>query len=196
MDTERNTEVNDEILIRGFIKGSLEDFDLLYERHKRSLYLYLSRFLPGDKATTDDLFQQTWLKVIALLPRYEERERFPAWLMRIAHNLAMDHFRRMRRNVEESFEDSMVERLPSASESPLQGIQNEELGKAISGAVAELPPELREVFLMRQSGIAFREIADIQGCSINTALARMQYALKRLRKSLAGWEDNGKGGAK
>jgi len=188
------TEVSDEVLIRGFLKGNAEDFNVIYERYRRQLYSYLNKLLSEDRGMVDDLFQQTWLKAINQFEKYEDREKCLAWLARIAHNLAMDHFRARKRRPEESADELALESLSSSAlESPLRQLQSNELDSAIDYAVRELSPELREVFLLRQNDVAFRDIAEIQNCSINTVLARMQYALKNLRKSLAGWNGGRKG---
>lgn len=183
------TERSDEELIRGFLNGNAADFDVVYERYKRQLYAYLNKILPDEQSTVDDLFQQTWLKAINQMQKYQNRERFLAWMMRIAHNLAMDYFRSKRRWAEESYDEIPDGVLPDHTcGSPLQKMVDQELGASIRHAVSELAPELREVFLLRQNDVAFKEIAEIQKCSINTVLARMQYALRNLRKSLAEWQ--------
>ena len=185
-------EVDDSVLISGYLSGKDEAFTVLYERYKSLLYNYLNRLLNGDRSRADDLFQQTWIKAVDQLERYEHRQQFSAWLLRIAHNLAIDYFRKCGRlsqyeagSLDEP--DSTVDPAGRDDE-PWQGMHREELEKAVSDAVGNLSPELREVFLLRREEISFREIAEIQKCSINTVLARMQYALKNLRKSLAEWK--------
>ena len=85
---------DDYSLIKLYLGGNAGQFDILYERYKRQIYSYLNKMLPGQSAAADDLFQQTWIKIIRQLPRYENKQRFLAWAMRIAHNLAIDHFRK------------------------------------------------------------------------------------------------------
>ena len=184
-------EVDDAILIKEYLSGDDRAFTQLYERYKALLYSYLNRLLDNDRPSADDLFQQTWIKVVDQLPRYEHRQQFSAWLLRIAHNLTIDHFRksgRLSQYEAGSLDDSeSAIDPPDRNSEPWRGMHREELEKAVSDAVGKLSPELREVFLLRRENISFREIAVIQKCSINTALARMQYALKNLRKSLADW---------
>ena len=184
---EDNTMNNypDQELIKNYLSGSNNDFDILYERYKRQLYAYLHRMLPGQHAVIDDIFQQVWIKVIAKLPVYQHNNKFQAWLMRIAHNMTIDFFRRSKKNATVSVDDddSLIQ-LPDYREMPWTNICMDELGKAVGVALEQLPVEQKEVFLMRQDKISFKDIAKIQQCSINTVLGRMQYAIKNLRKEL------------
>jgi len=175
----------DQVLIANYLSGSHKDFDILYERYKRQLYAYLHRMLPGQHAVIDDIFQQVWMKVIAKLPSYRHNNKFQAWLMRIAHNMTIDFFRRSKRNntVSVDNDDTFIQ-LPDCREMPWSNLCLDELGKAVAEALKQLPMEQREVFLLRQDKISFKEIATIQQCSINTVLGRMQYAIKNLRKTL------------
>ena len=184
-------EVDDNTLIQEYLSGNDGAFTMLYERYKSLLYSYLNRLLDGDRSTADDLFQQTWIKAVDQLAKYEDRQQFHSWLLRIGHNLTIDHFRKCGRLGQYEAgslddEESAIEPAGHDNE-PWRGMHREELEKAVAAAVGELSPELREVFLLRNEEVPFREIAEIQNCSINTVLARMQYALKKLRKSLADW---------
>ena len=185
-------EIEDNILIQEYLSGNDGAFTVLYERYKSLLYSYLNRLLDGDRSTADDLFQQTWIKAVDQLAKYEDRQQFRSWLLRIAHNLTIDYFRKCGRlgQYEAVSLDEPETPLdpPGGDNEPWRGMHREELEKALSDAVGKLSPELREVFLLRREDISFREIAGIQQCSINTVLARMQYALKNLRKSLADWK--------
>lgn len=180
-------------LIIAYRNGSADAFDILYERYRRQLYAYLNKLLPGHQAQADDMFQQTWIRAIAKLDRYQEREMFLAWLFRIAHNLTVDHFRSSRRRNEEMLGETdaetakVVEAAAGHAASPSGELDRRELADAIDKAVEGLPPDQREVFLLRQEDIAFREIAEIQNCSVNTCLARMRYAVMNLRSVLREW---------
>ena len=184
-------EIDDMTLIREYLAGDEESFRVLYERYKSLLYSYLNRLLNGDCPRADDLFQQTWIRAVDQLDRYEHRQQFSAWLLRIAHNLTIDYYRRSgrRRQYEIGSLDDPDASFdpPGHGDEPWRGMHREELEKAISEAVERLSPELREVFLLRRENVPFREIAQIQKSSINTVLARMQYALRNLRKHLAEW---------
>jgi len=182
----------DQVDDRELIARYLEDddaaaFSQLYERYRKQLYAYLNRLLSGQQAVADDLFQQSWIRVVRQLPRYRHREKFLAWLMRIAHNLAMDHYRRHRHESSQEDFDNREWFSPGGDE-PWRNLDRAELGRVLDGCIGKLPPEQREVFLLRQEEVAFREIAGIQDCSINTALGRMQYALRNLQRCLAGWQ--------
>ncbi len=178
--------LSDDELITAYLQGDDNAFDGLYERYKRQLYSYLNRLFGGQHAQIDDVFQQTWVKIIDKLPHYRSRQRFVAWAFRIAHNLAMDYYRKVGRQgvvvTDESLHDVEI------SNEPWSSIDRRELKEIIDRAVESLSPELREVFLLRQEKISFKEIADIQSCSINTALGRMQYAMKRLQQQIQNTE--------
>ena len=184
-------ERDDHELIREYLSGSDESFNVLYERYKSLLYGYLNRMLNGDCASADDLFQQTWIRAVDQLARYEDRQQFGAWLLRIAHNLAIDHYRKNGRvsqiEVVSLDEPESAVEVSGKNDEPWRAMHREELEKAIAEAVKQLPPELREVFLLRREEVPFKEIARIQNSPVNTVLARMQYALKNLRRQLAEW---------
>lgn len=189
MEKEQPQEQTDQDLIKEYLNGNPQAFDMLYERYRRPLYGYLQNLLRGEQTDADDIFQRTWLKAIDNLHKYENREKFSAWLMRIAYNLTIDLYRSSKRRAESEFDEKYEAILPAAdSFAPDADIQNQELAEAIKKAVQTLSPEIRTVFLMRCENVSFKEIAAIQQCSINTCLARMQYALKKLRSELSGWE--------
>lgn len=182
-------EASDEKLIKSYLSGNASGFNMLYERYKKQLYAYLNRLLAGEQAQADDIFQQTWIKIIHRLPKYRCEGKFLGWAMRIAHNQAMDHFRKqkVRGGVHEA-DDERIES-PDNNAEPWKDMHHTELKEALESAIKQLSPELREVFLLRQDGISFKEIAAIQDCSINTALGRMQYALKNLQVLLEDWKE-------
>ena len=147
--------------------------------------------LPGQHAVVDDLFQQTWIKIIHQLPKYQDKQRFLGWAFRIAHNLSIDYFRKGKREVLAS-NDTLLDKveLESHENSPLHEMDRDELKGAIKDAVEILPDDLKEVFLLRQNEVTFKEISTIQKCSLNTAIGRMQYAMKNLQKTLYKWKEN------
>jgi len=187
MASGTRNEFPDERLIKGFLEGESSDFNILYERYKRQLYSYLNRLVPGQGALVDDIFQQTWIKIINQLPKYKNKERFLAWIMRISHNLAIDHFRRSKYADMSVPIDEKQDLLSDDYGEPWKDIDREALEKALDWALEQLTPELKEVFILRQDDLSFKEIAEIQQCSINTALGRMQYALKNLQGLLKDW---------
>jgi len=189
MNTEQNAgETADDVLIRHYLSGDEQAFNTLYERYRRPLFAYLNR-LVDNTATADDLFQQTWLKAIRNLKNYENRFLFFGWLTMIAHNLAMDFFRRQKTAAEISVESEDVGEIPNDSPDSWMEMDRASFEKALEKALTLLPEEQREVFALRKAGIPFKEIAEIKKCSINTALGRMNYALKNLRKTLSEWRD-------
>lgn len=192
MKRQAEIEPSDEQLVGSYLEGDQYCFEKLYERYKRRLYSYLNRLVfRADLA--DDIFQQTWIKVVHQLPRYQSHGKFQAWLLTIAHNCAMDHFRKERRRNEVPDEHVSPLTAPDIDEG-WRKLDRQALATALSAALAKLPAEQREVFVLRQEGVSFKEIAEIQDCSINTALGRMQYALRGLRKRLVEWNDKGGAG--
>ncbi len=176
----------DAVLIGRFLRGDESAFAALYDRYRRQLYAFLNNLI-GPGAECDEVFEETWLKVIDKLPAYKDDGRFGAWLFRVGRNQFYDRLRRSRRERENLSLD--VEEPPPvaapAGYGPGERMELNEVEQLVNAAVAELPKEMRETFLLRQQGVAFKEIAEIQQCSINTALSRMQYALRALRKALS-----------
>ena len=180
---------NDEDLIARYAKGETDALSVLFERYRRPLYGFVARMSPS-AADADEVFQEVWLRVINKAKTYR-KDRFRGWLYRIAHNLMIDRSRCRKPNVSldaatgDEGTETLVDRVPSKGRSPSDAAEGAELRASIQSAVARLPPEQREVFLLRTEGdVPFKEIAQMQGVSINTALARMQYAISRLRKLL------------
>ncbi len=187
-------EYSDYELISAYLAGDESAFEELYHRYRRMLYAYLNGLLPGRQAEADEVFQLAWIKVVDQLKSYRDQGCFSAWLFRIARNLLIDRVRKDKHEtgmVELDREDAPAVAAPAGSE-PWRPLDEEDLGSAIRQALAELPQEQREVFLMRSHAeMPFKEIAKVQQCSINTVLARMQYALKHLRASLSSFDKGG-----
>ncbi len=179
----------DNDLIKAYLHGDADAFTVLYERYKRQIYSFLLKMLAENNSTIDDLFQQVWLKTMKNLHRYRNQERFLAWLFSIARNTALDHFRKQKKNYifSELDREDKPETEDTLQEEPWRNMDRNELLEAVEAALVLLSPEQREVFVMRQDGLSFKEIAKIHDCSINTALARMQYAMKNLQKELTQW---------
>jgi RNA polymerase sigma-70 factor (ECF subfamily) len=181
METDSNP--TDMALIDAYQAGDAESFSVLYERYRRPLYRYLNGMLPGQTSTVDEIYQQAWIKATNNIGKYRENS-FLSWLIRIARNTAIDHFRREQRRQHVDIDETPV---AASGTEPWRDMGNSELTAAISKAVSELPDDQREVFLMRQEEISFKDIATAQDCSINTALGRMRYAVLSLRKQLREW---------
>ena len=180
---ENVTETTPDILlIKAYLKGKNQAFDILYYRYRKQLYGYLNNLLRGSSIDVDDIFEETWLKVIDKLPGYTDDGRFSAWLFRLAHNIFIDHIRKNRNRYFQSIDQEETPDLPTPDHHrPGEELSNQELAEAIAHAVGKLSAEQKEVFLLRQQELSFKEIANIQQCSLNTVLSRMHYAIKNLR---------------
>ncbi len=186
---------NDTVLIERYLAGDTDALSILVEKYRRPLYGYVHNMTGGNE-DADEIFQETWFRAMRKLPRFRH-DNFFGWLARIAHNLVIDRARRRKPGFsldEEAYDDSADSRganFAGKTASPRENIANLELAGRIRRAVEELPPEQREVFLLREEAdLPFKEIARIQHTSINTALARMQYALRKLREVLKNDYDN------
>jgi RNA polymerase sigma-70 factor (ECF subfamily) len=173
--------------IERYRQGDAEALNELVERYRRPLFGFILRMTEGHD-DADEIFQEVWFRAIRNLNSYRDN-RFFSWLFRIAHNLIIDRIRRRKPEVPIDDEDA-ADRLffdqGSTAASPSKALADRELHRRIKAAVGELPLAQREVFLMRmEAELPFKDIADIQRTSINTALARMSYALDKLRKTLA-----------
>ena len=174
-------------LLAAYRRGDAEALGRLVEKYQRPLFGFLARFAarPGE---ADEWFQETWVRAIQHMNLFRQKNLL-GWLFRIAHNLVIDQARRKKPDC--SLDDPLPGGEPRASQIPAPALSpaleaaGRDLGRHIAAAAGRLPPEQREVFWLRmEAGLPFKEIARIQRCSINTALARMQYALQKLRTDL------------
>ncbi len=187
MTTTGRTEPTDWSLLARYKRGDVDALEMLVERYRRPLYGFILNMTEG-REDADEVFQEVWFRTIRKLGLYRQKN-FCGWLMRIAHNLVIDRARRRKpdRSLDEEHAGggSLAGVLPSRDRGPTDNVQATDLGQAIARAVATLPDEQKAVFVMRvKAELPFKEIAKIQGVSINTALARMQYALSKLRPLL------------
>ncbi len=190
----------DEALMLAFRAGDSRAFNELVQRHRGPVFNFLLR-LVGDRARAEDLLQETWLKVVRSAPSYETKAKFTTWLYTIARNLCVDASRRDRHRNAASLdqasgsssnatssedERALGERIPDRSTTPERSAYGAQLKKAIEMALTKLPPEQREVFLLREyAGVPFKEIAEVTQTPENTVKSRMRYALEGLRRTLA-----------
>jgi len=181
-----NVQIPDALLVRNYIAGDENALATLISRHQSKIYGFIYSKI-ADRDVSDDIFQDTFIKVIRTLKSnsYNEEGKFLPWVMRIAHNLIVDHFRKnkkmpMFRETEEfSIFNVMSDNEPNVEASMITTQVESDLQRLIE----ELPADQKEVLVMRMyQDLSFKEIADITGVSINTALGRMRYALMNLRK--------------
>jgi len=182
-------DTSDEDLLERYVKGDTAALGELVERYWKPLHGFIARMAPTPQ-DADDVFQEVWGKVIRKAAEYK-RERFRGWLFRISHNLLIDRARcrkpmlSLDETSREGSAPSLGERLASGGLSPAEQVEGRDIGRRVGAALRELPKEQREVFVLRmEADMPFREIAKLQGVSINTALARMQYAIRKLRREL------------
>ena len=184
-----NIVKSDKELIERYQDGDVHSFELLIGRYQKQVYSYILT-LVKDKQLADDVFQDTFVKVIQTIKSkgYKDDGRFVQFAMRIAHNLVIDHFRKENRipTVESSSEDyNYIDNVPITDASVEQGMIVDQVHSDLHSMIAFLPDEQREVLRMRIfDDMSFKDIADITNVSINTALGRMRYALINLRKMM------------
>jgi RNA polymerase sigma-70 factor, ECF subfamily len=179
--------MDDTALMLRYRDGDVRAFEILYERHKAPLYRYLQRTCHS-REVADDVFQEVWSKVIASRGRYEARAQFNTFLFRIAHNCAIDHFRRAGRRQESGAPaaDDVAEQVGAAEhERPDAALAESQLRSDFRRALDELPPEQRDVFVLyEESGLSLEDIGKITGVAMETAKSRLRYALAKLRGAL------------
>ena len=183
-----DSRFSDSQLVSLYQNGNEEAFEMLLHRHKSRVYtaIYL---IVKDRYTAEDLLQETFVKAINTIRdgRYNEEGKFLPWISRIAHNLAIDHFRKTKRYPEVVLEDGsrLFNSLNFAEDSMESKQIQKETQSKLRGYIKELPVEQKQVLIMRHFlQMSFQEIADRTGVSINTALGRMRYALINLRKKM------------
>ena len=189
-------ETSDEGLMLAFRAGDARAFELLVRKHRTPVFNFVLRYV-GSRARAEDVLQETWLKVVRSAREYEPKAKFSTWLYTIARNLCVDSARKESYRQTASLEASVTgaegdesrplgESLPDEGVSPERGAYNARVRPLLERALAGLPEEQREVFVLREySGIPFKEIAEVTGVSENTVKSRMRYALEGLRRRLA-----------
>ncbi len=184
----RKYAIGDSELISQYKKGNEGAFAILVNRHKKRIYTTIYMIVK-DQYLAEDLMQETFVKVVHTIKsgRYNEEGKFLPWVSRIAHNLAIDHFRKAKRYPTIVMEDgSNIFNSIEFSEDSYESHQiQEDINALLRGFIKELPDAQREVLMMRHyMQMSFQEIADATGVSINTALGRMRYALINIRKKM------------
>ncbi|WP_452220748.1 RNA polymerase sigma factor [Lacinutrix salivirga] len=182
----RKETISDATLVSAYINGDESALEMLIKRHKQRIYSFIySKVFDRDLA--EDVFQDTFIKVIRTLKRgsYNEEGKFLPWVMRIAHNLVIDHFRKNNRmpKFDNSGEFSIFSVLSDSSLNAEKTIIKSQVEDDVRRVIDELPDDQKEVLVMRMyNDMSFKEISERTGVSINTALGRMRYALINMRK--------------
>lgn len=185
--------LSDNELVKLYMNGNEESLSILVKRHKRRIFSYLY-LISRNKELTEDIFQETFFKVIQTLKKrqYNEEGKFLPWVLRIAKNLMIDHFRKVKKmpsissvTNDEGERVDIFDIIPEPVSSSKDANETKEFKELIRYVVGELPSDQKEVVIMRTYyDMSFKEIAEVTDVSINTALGRMRYALINLKKML------------
>lgn len=179
--------MTDNGLVEAYVNGDNKAFDELLRRHQSRLFAYILRIV-GDQDVADDIFQETFVKAITTLKqrRYVDTGKFSAWLMRIAHNLIIDHFRQEKNGATLSTDNEnapFFNDVSLAEDSIEDRMVTDQVHADLRRIIDALPPAQKEVLELRfYKDLSFKEIAEMTGCGINTALGRMRYALQNMRR--------------
>ena len=192
----RLKESSDEDLMKAYVQGDENAFEVLLSRFRQPLFGFLFRYLGrADKA--EDVFQDVFFEVIRAKTKYKPDFKFSAWIFRIARNRAVDRLRRNGFREMESLDagmdprdddsDSRINSVAGDEPSPEEAAGGKEFAIALEEVLADLPPEQREVFWLKErSGLSLAEIAEMTGVSQNTVKSRLRYALEKIRGELTG----------
>lgn len=181
--------LSDYELIKQFMNGSQPSIEELITRYKSKVYTYILLMVKNQQLA-EDLFQETFIKVIQSLKmhKYKDNGKFVSWVIRIAHNLVIDHFRKEKQiNTcnNEDYEADLFNSRKFSAKNIEQLIVHDQIIKDVRKLIDELPDDQREVVMLRHYGqLSFKEIAEQTDVSINTALGRMRYALINMRKMI------------
>lgn len=181
-----NIQLTDALLVNNYVGGDENALTILIKRHESKIYGFIYSKLP-DRDLSNDIFQDTFIKVIKTLKSksYNEEGKFLPWVMRIAHNLIVDHYRKNKKMpmLRETEEFSIFNILTDSSPTIEGLIISDVIEKDLQKLILELPNDQKEVLMMRiYQDLSFKEISEITGVSINTALGRMRYAVINMRK--------------
>ena len=187
MNSSLRTKTDHE-LIQNFQDGDLNALETLVLRHKDKMYTSIL-FLVKDKYLAEDIFQDVFIRIIDTMRsgRYTEEGKFLPWAMRIAHNLCVDHFRKVKRtpSIKTSDDRDIFEVINFTEEGADEKMMKRQSHEKVRQMLDLLPEDQREVIILRHyADLSFKEIASLTNCSINTALGRMRYGLINLRKMM------------
>lgn len=180
------TQIPDALLVKNYIAGDENALAILIQKHQSKIYGFIYSKM-ADRDVADDIFQDTFMKVIKTLKSnsYNEEGKFLPWVMRISHNLIVDYYRRNKKMpmLRETEDFSIFSILKDTSLNAEGKIITDVIENDLKKIINELPDDQREVLTMRiYQDYSFNEIAELTGVSINTALGRMRYAILNLRK--------------
>ena len=181
--------LSDQVLLNHYLSGDRSAISQLIERHSRRVKDYI-HMMVKDRDVADDIFQETFIKAVRVIDegRYTDNGKFLSWILRIAHNQVIDHFRAQRQNKSVSESEAgydVLGTLKLAERTVEDAMVCEQIERDVRALVELLPAEQREVVMMRYfSGLSFKDIAEQTNVSINTALGRMRYALINLRRMI------------
>lgn len=182
----RKELISDATLVSHYIKGDESSLEILIKRYKQRIYSFIYSKV-FDRDIAEDIFQDTFIKVIKTLKRgaYNEEGKFLPWVMRISHNLVIDHFRKNNRmpKFDNSGEFSIFSVLSDSALNAEKTLIKTQVEQDVRRVIEELPEDQKQVLVMRMyNDMSFKEISEKTGVSINTALGRMRYALINMRK--------------
>ena len=189
LETMKETKITpDNVLVRQYIAGNDAAIETLIKRHKEKIFTSILIFTK-DRYLAEDLFQNLWIKTIKKLKagKYNEEGKFLPWMMRMSYNACVDSYRKGKRKPKnipiEGFDFNLTEIITDGNLTPEKALLQEERDKKVRDLINELPDNQKEVILLRHYyDFKFKDIAELTGVSINTALGRMRYTLINLRK--------------
>ncbi|MFQ3332170.1 MAG: RNA polymerase sigma factor (sigma-70 family) [Thalassomonas sp.] len=181
-----SNNLTDKVLVQNFLNGDNKSFETLLSRHKSRVFAFIMSKVKN-RDITEDIFQDTFIKVINSLKRgkYNEEGKFLPWMMRISHNLVIDHFRKesKMRKIRPTAEFDIFDVLDDGSKNQEEMMIQTQVHSDLKVLIEQLPDDQKEVLKMRYfEDLSFKKIADLTDSSINTSLGRMRYALINLRK--------------
>tara|TARA_B110000971_G_scaffold108454_1_gene111117 strand:+ start:3419 stop:4000 length:582 start_codon:yes stop_codon:yes gene_type:complete len=184
----QSSKITDQNLVKQYIQGNEACLEMLINRHKDRIFTTII-LIVKDSYIAEDLFQETFIKIIKNLKKgkYNEEGKFLPWAIRIARNMAIDYFRKMKRmpTITGSDGEDVFRKIKLAVDNREEEMIRNEKETMVRDVISKLPEEQRQVLILRHYGdLSFKEIATMTGVSINTALGRMRYALNNMRKMM------------
>ena len=178
-----DNQISDEKLMLSYRNGNADAFDTLYQRHKGPLFRFVLRQCKQE--FVDELFQDIWLKVINSRKQYQVKASFKTWLYHIARNRIIDYYRRQNLRPADNHSDKLVSISGAQNTQPENLLETNNQHELLMKAIAQLPPEQKEAFLLKEeAGLGIEDIANTTGVNFETAKSRLRYALNKLKQQL------------